>query len=114
MTETEKLQAFLSTRILAMAGAIDPNDRLHDMNDHWHLQHADIVRQQLQHLAWLANYLAHTDAPQLIDLGEQLTCEQERQALTALSAVATAEQLTHWQTTFSVWFPPAASEPELF
>lgn len=114
ISDVQKLQLFLTTRLQAMAAAIDPNERVQDAGDQWHLQHADIVRQQLQHLSWLSNHLANHPTPQLVDFSEQLTCDQEREALRALAPLTDARQLAAWQAQFRIWLPPQGSEPELF
>ncbi|WP_119395627.1 hypothetical protein [Salinibius halmophilus] len=114
ISDQAKLQAFLAVRIQAMAAAIDPSERKHDVDNQWQLQHADIVRQQLQHLSWLANYLASHPAPNIIDFAEQLTCDQEREALHALTPIKDDHSLQSWQEQFRVWLPPQGSEPELF
>lgn len=114
VTDQQKLQCFLATRLQAMAAAVDPNDRMQEADNHWHLQHADIVRQQLQHLSWLAEYLVKNTSPNLIDFTEQLTCDQERDAIHAMTMVASPADLSQWQSQFRQWFPPQGSEPELF
>lgn len=114
VTDQQKLQCFLTTRLQAMAGAIDPNERMQEADNHWHLQHADIVRQQLQHLSWLSEYLAKSPSPALVDFAEQLTCDQERDAFQAITLVASEADLSQWQSQFRLWFPPQGSEPELF